>query len=506
MSRSALTARRNDDELRRSFLTIAELHLSRGSPQDSKDLWPALERLEDPADRTLLASGRLLRVDHCLTQGHLLLAAEICREAILEFDGDDEPPIAPWIPLLLGRLFEIEGRWLAAIHQYRLAASMFRRIKDPLREARLLIRVGELCRRTGQILESEDSLKRAERLIDRTGAEADRPRLAWNRGLLLARSGWIREARGVLRIAADWGRRFPTTPWSWEVALVEAESSLRSGALDHTRELLEAEAHPSRAPHRHSPETWLRWGLLSTELAMRSARPRAALDVNRLALGEVRERGDLCQQIPLWIARWRILDTLGCVEEAERLAAELTGWLQRYPEHGHAWAAARGELIEDLGACCGDEEDLARFHLSRAHEAAGRGDPGEALFLLEEAHFHARRVRALPLSATIAAHLAMVRRRVFDDSEDPESTLQASWAQLAHAGVVQGRIEILTLWAEARRSAGDEAAAESLERAVERALDRWVVEIPFPHDREILAERMGARHATARHAEQEVEA
>ncbi len=124
-------------------------------------------------------------------------------------------------------------------------------------------------------------------------------------------------------------------------------------------------------------------------------------------------------------------------------------------------------------------------------EAYRAEDLDNGIFLLEEAQFHARRVRAQPLCEVIAATLGLIRSKVFSEEEDQEELFQQSWRTLVRLKVDLGCSEILSLWACHREDRGDVNSAEKLRRAAERHLKRWSDKISIPHQEEHLASFLG---------------
>ncbi|MEE8143737.1 MAG: serine/threonine-protein kinase, partial [Planctomycetota bacterium] len=479
------------EEYRKALLFFAELNLARGEVESSLEVWEALDSLPPSQNPALQGWEILLRVDHYHTLGHALPAREHCWEGILQLEKVPCKAGAAWCAYLLGRLYEVRGRWQHAIRQYRLSAHQFQRLGRPLMQARGLLRIGELYLHTGQPLEGDGYLKRAASLFDRVGGALDRARLAWTRGLLLSRSGWIGEAQVQFSAAHQWGKLFPGAPWCWEALLAQAEVELRSGRLERCGKLLAGASHPTRAPHRTGPDPWLRWGMLIGDYYLKRGEPGRALQANLEVLQEIRERGELIQQIPLWMVRWRLLQELGCQEEGRRLATHLEEWVSQYPEFSATWEAYRGVLDERELQRRGDEEELARYYRNRGRMAMAENDWKSAIFLLEEAQFHARRVRAQPLTEVIGVALATVRSKVFSDERQHEELFQHAWRTLVGSKLELGRAEILWLWARYREEIGDLQNAEKLRRSAMRHVQRWSEKIPLPHDDSTLANFMG---------------
>jgi len=170
-----------------------------------------------------------------------------------------------------------------------------------------------------------------------------------------------------------------------------------------------------------------------------------------------------------------ILRTLGCVEDSERIARQLG-------------LPGPDEDVEAPDSEAGGEE-LAHHYSRLAHEAERAGNLSQASVHLEEALFHALRVRALPLGAILPLRLSLVRGR---DDRGSEMAARQAWRRLVRSEVRIGRVEVLCLWARARARAGDEKAASSLRRAAVREIARWSENVPLAHDLFTLARGLDA--------------
>ncbi len=459
------------DLLRKHLLLLAEANLMRGDPGASKELWDAIDKIDPPVDHALDAEGVLLRADHAIALGHVLIAREQLAAGLIRIEesGDQQ---AAWCAWLLGRLYEVRREDGAARQQYRLAGEIFQRQQQPLWEARALLDLAEALERARRVGDAERTLLRAERQLSRSGGESDRPRLLWLRSALLGDGGWVKEARATLLALGEWGDRLSHSRWRWEGYLLEAVLTLRSGHLRRATELLEGAAHPRSAPHKHLAETWSRWSVLAMRLALRKGRPSAALRVGEEALAEARELTDAGGLAPIWRERIRLLQTLGCEQDAQRIGAQLNMRVQ--------------DEVPDAEA---GGEELAEHFSRLAREAERLGDLSQASIHLEEALFHALRVRALPLSAILPLRLALVRAR---DDQATEVASRQAWRRLVRSDVRLGRVEVLCLWAQARMRAGDVEASARLRRAAVREIARWSENIPLGHDLYTLARGLHA--------------
>jgi hypothetical protein len=207
-------------------------------------------------------------------------------------------------------------------------------------------------------------------------------------------------------------------------------------------------------------------------LALRKGQPAAALRLGEEALAEARERTDPEGLGLIWRERVRILRTLGCDQDAERIVAKLGG-----VESLHVPDAEAGG------------EELAEHYSRLARAAEESGDVSQASIHLEEALFHALRVRALPSSAILPLRLALVRAR---DDQATEFTARQAWRRLVRSEVRHGRVEVLCLWAQARARAESPETAAKLRRAAVREIARWSAEIPLGHDLLTLARGLDA--------------
>jgi hypothetical protein len=470
----ALSGHDRGDLLRKHFLLLAEANLIRGEPTASKELWDAIDKIDPPQDPILDAEGVLLRADHAIALGHILIARQhlFAGLARIEFVGDR---LAPWCAWLLGRAYSLQRADAAAREQYRLAAEMFQRQQQPLWEGRSLLDLAEGEMRARKVGDAERTLLRAERQLARSGGASDRPRLLWLRAALLGDGGWVKEARTTLLELAEWGGSLPRAPWRWEGALLEAVLTLRSGQLRRATELLEGAAHPRCAPHGHLGETWCRWAVLAMRLALRKGEPAAALRIAEEALAEARERTAPEGLGEIWKERVSLLRTLGCVQDADRIVAKL----------GEEKAAP----VPDAEA---GGEELAEHYSRLARAADAAGDLSQASIHLEEALFHALRVRALPSSAILPLRLALLRAR---DDQATEFTARQAWRRLVRSEVRHGRIEVLCLWAQARARADSPETAARLRRAAVREIARWSAAVPLGHDLFTLARGLDADSA-----------
>jgi len=449
------------DLLRKHFLLLAESNLIRGEPAASRELWDAIDKIDPPQDPALDAEGALLRADHAIALGHVLIARRLLLAGLerIESAGDG---LAGWCAWLLGRAYAVQRNVAAAREQYRLAAEIFQRQQQPLWEGRALLDLAEGEIRARRFGDAERTLLRAERQLARSGGASDRPRLLWLRSALLGDGGWVKEARATLIELAEWGETLPHAPWRWEGALLEAVLTLRAGHLQRAAELLDGAAHPRAAPHGHLGDTWSRWAVLAMRLELRKGRPAAALRLGDEAISEARERTDPEGLGAIWRERVRILRTLGCVQDADRIAAKLGA-----EEEAPAPDAEAGG------------EELAEHYSRLARAAEENGDVSQASIHLEEALFHALRVRALPSSAILPLRLALVRAR---DDQATEFTARQAWRRLVRSEVRHGRVEVLCLWAQARARGESPDSAAKLRRAAVREIARWSADIPLGHD------------------------
>lgn len=448
---------------------IAEGSLLRGRPEEAAEAWVALGRLPAPSDPRDRAIELGLFTDHAIALGQTIRAEQLLRAGLpsLEEGGTG---LAPWVSRLLGRRALLAGRVADAELAYRLAADLFARERRPLEESRVLLDLAEVQRLRGRRTRAERTLDRAEDLQGRAGGRSERSRLLWVRAALMTDGGWIREARGGL---VEIARRAPNDPdprWRWEAALLEAELMLRMGELARAGRLLDGAAHPGERTGEWA-DGWVRWGALRARLALRCGDPRAALTTLDTATAESREHLAPERLAPLWRERARILRTLGAKTEAERI-------------EGHLPAAGPDPWIDAEPS--GEEHAAALLDAGRA--AARRGDANEAVQLHEEALFHALRVRALPLSATIPLRLSLLRG---GDATRAERSARLGWRKLVRSGVELGRIELLALWAEARETVGDHQAAAGLRRAAGRQLLRWGAASPLSTTAAALIEGLG---------------
>ncbi len=448
----------DDDLIRRHLLLIAEAQLSTGNPQGSRDLWQILDTMKNSNDQPLSAQECLLRADHALALGQSLAARELLRNGIREIESGGAP-VSGWIAWLLGRLYEIQGATASARHQYRISAGLFERQLQPLWEGRVLIDFSSCLHGEGRNEEAEHALLRAERQLRRSGCEIDRPRLLLLRATLLTEEGWVKESRETLRQLEKWGQRIPKAPWRWEGGLVEARLALRLGHLTAAAQLLHGAAHPLAAPHQHQGEIWCRWAVLAMRCAHRQGLPDKALKIGEESIAEALDSCDAKALHPVWRQRLSILEDLGCVEEARKLATQLN------EIEGEFVSAQGGETQADLLALSAKEAETA-------------GNLARACSQYEEAQFHALRVRSVPLCLILPLRLALLRER---SDRSTELLARRSWLHLKRSGIKLGRVEILCLWARARERAEDSQAAAKLRRAAIREIIRWSKEIPLNH-------------------------
>lgn len=477
---------------RRLFLLVIELNLFRGTAAELDEVWRLVQ--DYPADLPTALAGQqaLLGAEYRLARGQRRPGLDEIRKGLGLLDACPTTLAAAWSNLLLARHHELSGFGPEAIGLYRLAAYLFRREGDALQTGRCLLRLGEHLFRRGDASDAEDCLRKADALFARVGAVVEQPRVAWVRGLLLARSGWVAEAAQQFTVCHAWSRRYPATQWGWECTLAEAEIDTCRGRLAEAAAILAKDAHPSQAPHRDNPDPWVRWAAVAQAHALKSGQPGRALQLNMEALQEVRERGDVAHQVPLWWARWRLLGQLGCQNEANQLRQRMLALGERYPELAPHVARNPHEVSESDLLRSQDEEEIARHYYEKAKSLLVAEEWTRAVFLFEEAEFHAKRVRAQPLTTLISARLATVRHRVFAaDEKDTESTLQRGWKTLESRGIVLGRAELFTMWSHERESEGDPAGAAQFRVAAAQLLDAWSARIPLPHERDLLGDWLG---------------
>ncbi len=478
-------------ERRQMLLLLAEWKALQWQSSEAGACLDNLSQLPVTGHWTLRARECLLRVEHALALGRPGVAQELITSAIRRLDDGGAAAGAGWLVLLLGRQAQLSGRWLVAVHLYRLAASVFGRARETLPQARCLIEMGELCIAMQRAQEAEGYLERAEGLLRRLGAEPELGRLAFSRGQLYSRRGLYKEANPYLKRALAWGHRALASPWKWRVLLLQAEMHLRAGRLRECGELLAGAAHPKAAPHKHSPEPWCQWGRVAFTHALRLGEPARATGVLDEAMLQTRELGGLVAQLPLWMCRFEALRFLGCTADADRLRGQLDEWMKNHPDFRVAWAALLGGRRETELLMEGHEEDLSRYYLGRSRAARATSDRELEVFLLEEAKYHARRAGAVGLIAVASCHLAVAWKRTGRQAPDPESALRSNWKKLVATGAVEGRPEILSLWADHRREQGDLRGAEALSGAAARIFWRWSEAIPARHDLGALAHSLG---------------
>lgn len=491
---SALHLYQGADRIARSrglLLLITELNIFRGTPEQVDEIWPLIAQPPPDTAMELLGNQYSIGCSYRLAKGQRSLALEYLLEGIGRLDNVAHPLAAAWSNYLLGRHQELCGRSREAAGQYRLAAYLFQRVGQSQQMGRALLRVGELAHRAGQSAEAEEYLKRAEALFERIGASVEQPRIAWLRGLLLARSGWVKEAVEQFGTCHHWCKRYPRTPWRWECYLAQAEVDLCRGRLDAARDALLGPAHPTHAPHGDGPEPWIRWCLLTQEYALKAGEPGVALTTNFRALQEVRERGDLPHQVTLWWERWHLLTQFGCELEAKQLATQLRSWLEKYPVLRRHRMRRHTNVDEQEVLLNHDEQRLAAYYYEQGKAALLEEEWTKSLFLFEEAEFHAKRVRAQPWTALIGARMACVREMVYGSAPDADAIIGRAWKTFERLGVLAGRGELLTMWADLREAAGDPRSAESLRESATREVEHWSSRVPFPHDTEALARWLG---------------
>lgn len=477
---------------RRLFLLVIELNLFRGTATQLEDVWRLVQDYPEDLSPALAGQQALLGCEYRLARGQRRPALEEIQKGLALLDTRPSTTAAAWSNLLLARQHELSGFSPEAIGLYRLSAYLFRREGNGLLTGRCLLRLGELLFRRGDASEAEECLKKAEALFVRVGAVVEQPRVAWVRGLLLARSGWVAEAANQFGICHSWSRRYPATQWGWECLLAEAEIDTCRGRLTEAAEILANDAHPLAAPHRDNPDAWVRWAAVAQQHALKSGQPGRALQINLEALQEVRERGDVAHQVPLWWSRWRLLGQLGCQDEADQLRQRMLALGERYPELGPHVARNPHDLTESDLLRGQDEEEIARHYYDKAKALLAAEEWTRAVFLFEEAEFHSKRVRAQPLTTLIGARLAATRQRAFREGErDAEMMLQRGWKTLESRGIVMGRVELFSLWSQERAADGDDVGAAQFQVAAKQLLETWSSRIPLRHDRTRLAHWLG---------------
>ncbi|MEM7166850.1 MAG: protein kinase [Planctomycetota bacterium] len=461
---------------RASLLLGIELQLQRGVPVELPRLWAAVDALPAATDGTLLGWEAWLRAETSLLTGQRDVARRHLEEGVRKLDGDTGVAASGWCVQLLARLRDLIGMKKDAIRHHRLAARVFARCGVSHRQGCSFLHMGSLTFASGDLGEAEELLLRAERIFDRTGSKVELPRVYWLQGELLARGGWVLEAGRRFALCRRWTRQYPHTPWGWEALLSEAAIATRRGQLDRAVQLLRGKAHPSQAPHADQPGPWMRWGEIATAAALKGGDPAGALTLNLHTLQEIRPRGDRRHQAPFWRMRLTLLERFGCRTEA----AELRHRLEKQGAAGGGDTPAP-EASEEVLLRRGDQEALARHYVRAATAAFQSGERARGLFFLEEAEFHARRLRAVPLVPLIEARLAVIRARE-DSAVTVEATLIRCWRSLARCGVHAGRVELLLLWATAREDAGDLRAAECLRAAAHGRAQRFTQRIPGEAD------------------------
>ena len=487
----ALQDARDLGEIREALLALGELALDRGRYDDVDRYVGFVDDLPAKFDADAVARGKHLAVESLAARGRQMPAIRACRAAITELEAESNGNASAWTTFFLARRYHLAGRWSMARALYRLAAHQYGRLREPLGQARSLLFIGEIDLSLGLYGSSREFIERAQSLYRRVGVEAELPRLLWNHGLLLSRTGQYTEANQILRTLYKWARRFPATRWYWQVHLIQAEIDLRCGRLTSCEKVLFGKAHPKEAPHSGTAEPWAQWGNLAIQFAEQAGNPRKAFALLEEAHRGAREGGGTLGELPVWMAHWRLLQRLECRVELERLERRIEAWLDEFDEYRPLWDRLRGGLSENDLIEHGDEETLARYYLARARSAVSETEWSQALFLLEEAQHHARRALCTPLAAVVQSWLGWVRPHVFDDSAEPEGTLRISWKRLVETGVFEGRFEVLGLWARAREAAGDAKGAEAIRRATRRRFEAWTQCIPYEFDRMALAESRG---------------
>lgn len=477
---------------RAALLLAMDLHVQRGTSEPLQEIEQALDALPRAAAAVLVGWEASLRAQHQVMQGRRALAIESLTLAEAQLEGAPTREAAAWCARLQAERRALRGDRPGAVRALRLAADLFRQLGDPPRTAQALAAAAELAASSGDEAATEGLLARAQGLVERAGLELERPRLAILRAQRLARSGWVSEARAQLAQVRAFAERSPRLPWTWESAVLEAEIELVRGHLAAARALLHGPAHARRAPHAATAAPWVRWGVLAARLALAEGEPGQALQVNLEALHETRERGDEAGSHRLWHDRLRWLERLGCTAQVEELSARLVALEQKQP----ALLAARGCVPRDGRELLrhGDELELADHYAQQAAVALGRGSTRRGLFLLEEAEFHAQRVRALPLAPLLGLRLAVLRDRLDARAADLEGIARRTWRTLTEQGVRAGRAEVLWWWAQIRAAHGVGRGCEQLLAASERELERWSARLPFPHDLARLRTWLGAGH------------
>ena len=121
----------------------------------------------------------------------------------------------------------------------------------------------------------------------------------------------------------------------------------------------------------------------------------------------------------------------------------------------------------------------------------GEGNIGRALFLLDQAQDHARRVRALPILPLVSARHAVASAHETGQSAGAERVIKRAWKALTGTGVAAGRVELLALWATLKAGDGDARAADLLWSSARTHLQRLHRGIPFQCDLDAVAKACG---------------
>lgn len=477
---------------RASLLLGIELQILRGVPDELPRLWQKAAALPAATDGAIVGWEAWLQAETSLLRGQRDVARRQLEEGIRCLDASTSPVASAWCVQLLARFRDLSGLKRDAVRHHRLAARLFARSGVSHRQGCSFLHMGELSFRSGDLAEAEELLQRAERIFERTGSQVELPRVYWLQGELLARGGWVLEAARRFAQCRRWTKKYPHTQWGWDALLSEAAIAMRRGQLDRAVKLLRGSAHPSRAPHADQPDPWMRWGEIATAAALKGGDPAGALSLNLRALQEIRPRGDRRDLAPFWRKRLVLLERFGCRSEAAELRKRLQSQGTRVPHARDAGAEPSEEVLLRRA----DEDALARFYVNAATEALDNGERSRGLYMLEEAEFHARRLRAVPLVPLIEARLAVLRART-DSAVTVEGTLVRCWRTLVRCGVHAGRIELLLLWATAREDAGDLPRAEALRAAAHRRAVVWAERVPGKPDPNLVYQWLRNAHGCA---------
>lgn len=418
-----------------------------------------------PADPQLFTDDIVTSLQRALAEGAVLRAGELIEEGLARlatFDvGLRVAAVQAHLLAVRARLGGACERWVAFS---RVASTLAQRSCEPEQAARFAVDSIEALVVAGKECQAGDLVQKwLPRIRQRT------PILLPDILLLAAgidfSGGWERDGNRHLQELES--RVSPTSWWAWEAQLLRASVEVVTGRDLDAIDRLSGRAHPRGAPHEHLASPWCRHALLISRAHWRLGSPTEALLAIDRGIAAVRERGGFQDQGPLWRERSRRLRLLGQHPEAASIDRDLSSQPQ-------------GVLIDP------EPREMRRAHeaLTSHRVAVRRQDEEGAQHWLDEAIFHALRVRAVPLSSLLALRRTM-------SPEESERTVRNTWRRIVRSGVSEGRAETLVRWAEIRLKAGDSGSARSLGRAAARELKRWLQRSPSGTDPISLASALG---------------